>query len=291
MPRAAAEGCALEYDTVGPDSGEPLVVVQGLGDQLTKWDDGFPQALAARGFFVIRFDNRDAGLSTHFPDAGIPDLGAVSAGSAELPYCLEDMAADVVAVLDAVGVDRAHLVGASMGGMIAQLVAADHPHRTRSLTSIMSSTGNPALPPPTPEAITALTAPAPDPSNEEVYLNHVAAAAQALGSPAYPYDEAELRATILSTVHRDHDPAGLQRQLAALLANGDRRAKLRRITAPTLVIHGADDPLIPPAAAEDTASTIPGAELLVIPGMGHNLPRELYDRVADAIARLAATPA
>ncbi|WP_432846354.1 alpha/beta fold hydrolase [Amycolatopsis sp. CA-161197] len=287
MPRAAAEGCSLEYDTVGPESGEPLVVVQGLGDQLTKWADGFPQALAARGFFVIRFDNRDAGLSTSFSEAGAPD----PSGSAKPPYRLEDMAADVVAVLDAAGVGRAHLVGASMGGMIAQLVAAGHPHRTLSLTSVMSSTGNPALPPPTPEAVTALTAPAPDPADEKAYLDHAAAAARTLGSPAYPYDEAELRATLLSTVHRAHNPGGVQRQLAALLADGDRRARLRHITAPTLVIHGADDPLIPPAAGEDTASTIPGARLLVLPGMGHNLPRELYDRVADAIAQLAATAA
>ncbi|MEU3983815.1 alpha/beta hydrolase [Streptomyces sp. NPDC026672] len=285
-------GIALEYDTLGPVSGEPLLIVQGLGDQMVKWDDGFHQALVHRGFRVIRFDNRDAGLSTHLDEEPVPDWTTALAEAAQglapdVPYGLEDMAVDALAVLDALGVTRAHLVGVSMGGMIAQLLAADHPARVLSLTSIMSSTGNPAIPLARPEALAVLIAPTPDPSDEDAYLAHALHVAKTLGSPGYPDDEAGLRARLLKAARRAFAPAGCGRQLAAIATGGDRRDKLKGITAPTLVIHGTDDPLVPIEAGQDTAECISGAELLAIPGMGHNLPAALYEDVADAITTLA----
>lgn len=289
MATAQAEGCVLEYDVMGQESGAPLLLIQGLGDQLTKWSDGFHHALVARGLRVIRFDNRDVGLSTHLDVEPVPDLAEVQTALVEgrtpdVPYHLEDMAADAVAVLDAVGVESAHIVGASMGGMIAQLVAADHPDRTRTLTSIMSSTGNPAAPQAMPEVIGALISPAPHPTDEPAYLTHAVRVARLLGSPAFPEDESVLRANLLAAVRRSHDPAGFGRQVAALVANGDRRDRLRALEVPTLVIHGIDDPLLPVECGRETAAMVPGARLLTIPGMGHNLPAALYDRIADAIA-------
>jgi pimeloyl-ACP methyl ester carboxylesterase len=293
MARAAANGVTLEYDTIGSESGEPLLSVQGLGDQMIKWSDGFHQALSERGFYVIRFDNRDVGLSTHLDEAPVPDfadlLNSIGEGRVpDLPYRLEDMAADAVAVLDAAGIPRAHIAGASMGGMIAQIVAADYPKRILSLTSIMSSTGNPMLPPAGRDVIAALTSRTPDPSDEEAFLVHAVRVARMLGSPGYPDDEKVLRANLLAAVKRNYDPAGFGRQLAAIAANGDRCEKLKRITAPALVIHGTDDLLVPFAAGEDTAASIAGAELLAIRGMGHSLPHALYRPIAEAIAGLAA---
>jgi pimeloyl-ACP methyl ester carboxylesterase len=202
MAKAAANGVTLEYDAIGSRSDEPLIIIQGLGDQMIKWSDGFHQALADRGFYVIRFDNRDVGLSTHLSEVPVPDLVAVLTAIGEgrapdLPYQLGDIAADAAAVLDATGIERAHIVGASMGGMIAQLVAADYPRRTLSLTSIMSSTGNPTIPPAGPEAMAALTSPTPHPSDEEAFLAHAVHVAKVLGSPGYPDDEAVLRANLI----------------------------------------------------------------------------------------------
>ncbi|WP_326834091.1 alpha/beta hydrolase [Amycolatopsis rhabdoformis] len=261
----------LEHDVLGPASGDPLVIVQGLGDQLTKWADGFPRALIERGFRVVRFDNRDAGLSAR----------------AEAEYALEDLAADTVTVLDRVGVERAHLVGASMGGMVAQLVAARHPDRVSSLTSIMSSTGNPELSPPGEAALAALLATAPDPAADEAaYLAHTLGVARVLGSPGYPDDDRSLRANLLAAVRRAHHPAGTARQLAAVLSDGDRRARLAGVITPTLVVHGLDDPLFAVDHAHDTVAAIRGARLLTLPGVGHHLPAALYGTVADAVAEL-----
>jgi pimeloyl-ACP methyl ester carboxylesterase len=289
MPIAATRDIFLEYDTLGSCSGEPLLIIQGLADQMTKWSDGFHKGLVARGFFVIRFDNRDVGLSSHLNHLPPPDLAAVLGALAQgsvpaIPYCLEDMAADAAAVLAAVGVRRAHILGASMGGMIAQLFAASYPERTLSLISIMSSTGNPDLPPAKPEAMGALMAPAPDPSDLEAYLAHAVNSANALGSPSYPEDEVVLKSNLTAFVQRSYDPAGVRRQIAAVLAGSDRRDRLGRVKSPALIIHGADDPLGPVEAGRDTAAAIPAAELKIIAGMGHNLPRALYDVVADAVA-------
>ncbi|MFI5611683.1 alpha/beta fold hydrolase [Amycolatopsis sp. NPDC051903] len=264
----------LAHDILGTALADPLIIIQGLGDQLTKWDDGFPQALVARGFRVIRCDNRDVGLSPRCPGG----------------YSLADMAGDTIALLDHVGVARAHVVGVSLGGMVAQLVAAEHPSRVLSLTSIMSSTGNPALSPPNTEVLTALTAPAPDPADEDAFAAHARRLARMMGSPAYPDDEVTLRATLLAAARWAHDPAGVTRQLAAAVSDGDRRERLARITAPVLVVHGRDDPLFALDHARDTAASVRGAQLLELPGMGHNLPRALYATVADAIAALRASP-
>ena len=291
MAEVQANGISITYDSFGSDQAPPVLLIMGLGAQMTRWRPEFCEALAARGFRVIRFDNRDAGLSTHLVEAGVPDLAAVAAAmqkgeKPDVPYTLSDMAADAVGLLDALGIARAHIVGASMGGMIAQLVAADHPGHTLSLTSIMSTTGNPSLPRATPEAMAVLTNRPPHPSDEEAYLKHSVAAARVTGSPAYPADEAVLRAQSLADVKRCYEPTGFARQIAAVTATGDRRAKLNTITAPTVVVHGAADPLVPVQGGHDTAENIPGAELVIIPGMGHDLPPVLYDTIINAIVRV-----
>jgi len=288
MAEVKANGIEITYDTFGSDKAAPLLLIMGLGAQMTRWSPAFCEALAARGFRVIRFDNRDVGLSTHLIDAGVPDMAAVVAAlqkgeKPQVPYTLDDMAADAVGLLDALGVAKAHIVGASMGGMIAQLVAADHPEHTLSLTSIMSTTGNPSLPRATAEAMAVLTNRPPHPSDEEAYLKHSIASARVTGSPAYPADEAVLRANTLADLKRCYEPTGFARQMAAITATGDRRAKLKTITAPTVVVHGAADPLVPAQGGHDTAENIPGAELVVIPGMGHDLPPALYDTLIAAI--------
>ncbi len=293
MAQIQANGVTLEYDTTGSKSGDPLLLIMGLGAQMTRWPDAFRQQLADRGFYVIHFDNRDVGLSTHLSDAPVPDLRAVVAAVREgrrpdVPYRLEDMAQDAVSLLDALGVERAHIVGASMGGMIAQLVAADHPEHTLSLTSIMSTTGNPALPPAKPEAMAVLSNRPPHPSDEKAYLDHSVRSSRTTGSPAYPADEAVLRANLLAEVKRSYNPAGFGRQMAAINATGDRREKLKTITAPTVIVHGADDPLVPVEGGHDTAENIPGAEIVIIPGMGHDLPPALFGQMIDAIAGVAA---
>jgi pimeloyl-ACP methyl ester carboxylesterase len=293
MNRVEANDITITYDTFGPDGGEVILLISGLGTQMTRWPVPFCHELAALGHRVIRFDNRDAGLSTHFTDSPVPDFVALATAVArgqrpDVPYTLLDMAADAIALLDALSIERAHLVGRSMGGMIAQLMASEHPHRVLSLTSIMSSTGNPHLPQAAPDVMALLTKRAPHPVADEAgFLAHSVAFARRIASPVYPFDEELQRTLILAEVKRAYDPAGFGRQIAAIAATGDTRARLARITAPTLVVHGADDPLIPPACGEDTARSIRGAELMIIEGMGHDLPPELHRTVAGAIARSA----
>jgi pimeloyl-ACP methyl ester carboxylesterase len=294
MPQIIANDIPLEYDVHGPETGEPLLLIMGLGAQMTRWPQEMIDDLAARGFRVIRYDNRDIGLSHKFDEAGQPDMQAVYAaiGTGQkppAPYLLSDMAADGVGLLDALGHDRAHIVGASMGGMIAQMLAAEHPGRVLSLTSIMSSTGNPGLPPAKPEAMARLTTPAPDPHKDlEAYLAHAVAGAYIMAGAGNPIDEAEQRAQSAADVKRSFYPVGVSRQMAAIVASGDRRAALATITAPTVVIHGADDPLVPVEAGHDTHASIPGAEMHVVPGMGHNLPKPLIPVVNDLIERATA---
>ncbi|MFN3859289.1 MAG: alpha/beta fold hydrolase [Caulobacter sp.] len=290
MPQITANGIAIEYDERG--SGEPLLLIMGLGAQMTRWPEGFCDRLAARGFRVIRFDNRDIGLSQKFDAAGLPDMAAIltAFASGQQPpaaYTLAEMAEDAVGLLDALAIDKAHIVGASMGGMIAQLVAADYPERTLSLTSIMSTTGNRQLPPGTPEAMAALSTPAPSPHDDlEGFLAHGLKTARIIGSPDH-IDEAALRERMAADVQRSYAPAGFLRQYAAVLASPDRRPKLKGVTAPTVVIHGEIDPLVPLAGGRDTAETVPGAELVVIPGMGHDVPTVFWDQIIDAIAAVA----
>jgi pimeloyl-ACP methyl ester carboxylesterase len=290
MPKAHANEISIEYGSFGAEGAAPILLIAGLGVQMIGWTVPFCEILAAKGFRVIRFDNRDVGLSTHFAEASVPAFAAVAGALArgehpEIPYTLHDMAKDAVGLLDALGIEHAHIVGRSMGGMIAQLVASEYPGRTLSLTSIMSSSGNPALPPATPEAMAVLTQRPPHPSRDEQgFLDHSVRAARLLSSPGFPFDEAAQRAQALAAAQRAYDPAGFSRQIAALVASGDRRAALNRITAPTLVVHGSADPLIPLAAGEDTAANVPGADLRVCAGMGHEIPPELYGFIAQAIA-------
>ena len=293
MNRVETNGVELACEAFGAPSDQAILLVAGLGTQMIRWTVPFCLALAARGYHVIRFDNRDAGLSTHITHRAAPDFGelaaALMAGRApDVPYTLHDMAADTVGLLDAFSIDRAHVVGRSMGGMIAQVMAYEHPERVASLTSIMSSTGNPSLPPPTPDAMAMMTRPAPDPVSDEAgYLAHGLAFARCIAGSRYPFDEAATRGLILEEARRAHDRNGFGRQIAAIAVGGDRRSRLATVSAPTLVIHGSDDPLFPPACGEDTAASIPAAEFMLMEGMGHDLPYQLYDAVVEAIDRTA----
>ncbi len=290
---ARANGVDLAYDRFGGGDGETILLIAGLGTQMIRWSDPFCTALAARGYSVIRFDNRDAGLSTHLDDVPAPDFAALAADlmagrRPDVPYSLHDMAADAVALLDALSVGKAHVVGRSMGGMIAQIMASGFPARVLSLTSIMSGTGNPALPQAAPEVMALMTAPRPDPSTDpDAFVARSLAFARRIAGSGAPFDEDAQAALIREEAGRSHDPAGAGRQLAAMATAGDRRAQLSRIAAPTLVIHGADDRLILPACGADTAASIPGARLLLIDGMGHDLPEPFHARIIDAIEETA----
>ncbi|HLZ84735.1 MAG TPA: alpha/beta fold hydrolase [Caulobacteraceae bacterium] len=295
MPQLRANAIDIEYESFGREDDPVVLLIMGLGGQLTLWPEAFCRGLAARGFRVIRFDNRDVGKSTHFTDAGAVDIPALMAramgGKAVVtPYALEDMAQDAVGLLEALGVERAHIVGASMGGMIAQLVAAHHPAMTRSLVSIMSSTGRRDLPPGRPEAMAALMTPLPSDSRED----RIAASMKTwriIGSPGYPATDAELRADAERDIDRvPYEPTGVSRQMAAIMVAPPRNDILKSVRAPTLVIHGADDPLVPVEAGRDTAGAIPGAELIVVPGMGHDitvaLTPVLQKHVGDFLERV-----
>ncbi|OHB40305.1 MAG: alpha/beta hydrolase [Phenylobacterium sp. RIFCSPHIGHO2_01_FULL_70_10] len=275
MPRAKANGIEIEYETFGPDDAPAVLLINGLGSQMTRWPAPFCEKLVARGFRAIRFDNRDVGLSTWFQSGD--------------RYTLSDMAADAVGLLDHLKVGRAHIVGVSMGGMIAQTVAIEHPDRVLSLTSIMSATGAPGTLDSTPEAAAVLNTPAPDPAaDEEAFVAHGVRNARVIGSPAYPWADAPLRERVLSDMRRAFNPKGVQRQRGAIGASGDRTEKLKALKVPTVVVHGEADPLVPLAGGQATAAAIPGAELRIIPGMGHDLPEALYDTFIDAIADAAA---
>ena len=289
MTTLRRDGVEICYEDMGDPAAPPILLIMGLGMQLTAWPESFCDALVRRGFRVIRLDNRDAGLSTHFHGAKTPGLlqTAISARIGRpprLPYTLEDMANDAVAVLDALGLAKAHVVGASMGGMIAQIVAANHPTRTLSLVSIMSSSGNPWLKPPRRDILRLLLSRPPDGRDPEAVVAHMMRFFRAIGGPVYRRDEAELRARMIRAIARAYDPTGVRRQLLAIIASGDRRPLLRRINAPTLVIHGAIDPLLRPDAGRDTARNIRGAHLQIVDGMGHDLPEPLCAPLAGAVA-------
>ena len=286
--QTTANGISITYEDKGPRDAPVILLVMGLGGQLTLWPDEFVDALNAHGFRTIRYDNRDVGLSTRFETAGVPNLKWMFVKAAlRLPvrpaYTLADMAADGIALLDHLGIDRAHIVGASMGGMIAQHIAARYPERTQSLTSVMSTTGNSKLPRANKEAM-AVLANRPMSGDPEDMIAYSVRAARVIGSPGYPATEERLQRRVRSDFERGWYPQGVARQMAAIVADGDRRAMLKTITAPTLVIHGEADPLVPLAGGKDTAASIPGARLLTIPGMGHDLPLALVDTLADAVA-------
>jgi pimeloyl-ACP methyl ester carboxylesterase len=286
MPTAAANGMTLEYETFGDHSDPAVLLIMGFTGQLTLWDADFCAALADTGYFVIRYDNRDVGLSTWLDDAGAPTLAELGSGTAEAPYSIADMADDAAGLLDALGLARAHIVGASMGGMIAQAFAIGHPERTLTLTSIMSTTGDPSVGQPHPEALGALLQ-APPTSRDEA-MDQGAVTWKAIGSPGYPFDEAQVRQRSAEAFDRAFHPAGHVRQMAAIVTQPDRTPALASVSIQTLVIHGEDDPLVDPSGGRATADAIPGATLLLVPGMGHDMPPGLADRfVAELTAHFA----
>ena len=292
---AHANGVRLCYDSFGTATDPPLLLVMGLGSQMIAWDESFCSQLAARGFRVIRFDNRDIGLSTRFDAAGVPNVGAALMALMQgrpipAPYLLRDMAEDARGLLDALGIARVHVVGASMGGAIAQLLAIHHPQRVASLTSIMATSGAPGLPPPTPEAMAVLTRPTP--TDLPSYTKDYRQAWRVLRAGQFAPDEALDAQRAARTFARGLNPAGAARQMVAILASGSRKAALAGVTVPTLVIHGNVDPLVPVECGIDVARTVPGAKLVVIDGMGHALPISMWPQIIDAIAsHAAATPA
>ncbi|WP_341713334.1 alpha/beta fold hydrolase [Erythrobacter sp.] len=288
MPTATANGIEIHYEEHGDPANPPMLLIMGFGAQLTLWPDELVEALAAHGFHVIRYDNRDIGLSHKFHGVKAPGLIKMTLLSKlgfkpKVPYTLADMADDGAGLLDALGIAKAHIVGASMGGMIAQHFAARHADKALSLTSIFSTTGNPKLPPARPEAMKVLVT-RPASMDEEVLVEHGMKLARTIGSPGYPADEDRLRERTRATVRRSVYPEGPTRHLSAIVADGDRRPMLKGISVPTLVLHGEDDPLVPVEGGRDTAANIPGAQIKTIPGWGHDLPLELVDEVADAIA-------
>jgi pimeloyl-ACP methyl ester carboxylesterase len=293
MPKIKANGIEIEYDSFGNNEAEVVLLISGLGTQMIRWSETFCQILAEQGYRVIRFDNRDAGLSTHFHSASMPDLAAIAdaVSRGETPhvlYTLFDMAKDAVGLLDALKIRKAHVVGRSMGGMIAQLLASEHSGRVHSLVSIMSSTGNRDLPQASPTVMAAMTSPAPHPlKDEKGYLAHCVAFSQVIAGRGYPFDESAQRDQALAELKRAYNPSGFWRHIAAVAATGDLRPRLANISAPTLVLHGADDLLVSPEAGKDTAAHIKGAELRIVEGMGHDFPPSLFGFVAGVIAENA----
>ncbi len=284
MPIVAANGIELFYVDEGDPMGEPLLLVMGLSAQLTAWPQPLVDDLVARGFRVVRFDNRDCGLSTELKGVR-GDIFEALSDPARAPYRLTDMAVDAVGLLDQLGIDEVHLVGVSMGGMIAQTLAIEHPRRARSLCSIMSTTGAPDVGGPTAEAMMAVLTPAP-PDLVSILERGVQVAA-VIGSKTHPLDPDEIRRRSSDAYDRAFRPEGGTRQLAAILASGDRTERLRRLRLPTVVIHGLQDTLIQPDGGRATAAAVPGAELIELADMGHDLPAHLWPVIADAIEKNA----
>ena len=288
MARVRANGIEIEYEATGNKADPALLLVMGLGAQLTIWPDALFEGLAKRGFYVIRFDNRDTGLSTDFGSWGVANIPAalqtvMKGEKVAAPYYLKDMAADAIGLLDALGIQKAHMVGASMGGMIVQVVAAQYPERTRSMVSIYSSSGRPGLPPGKPEALAMLTAQPEGPAREQL-VKHGMKLRQTIGSPGYPAPEAELRAFVEKNVDRRWYPEGAARQYLSIIASGDRVELLKTIKVPTLVMHGEEDPLLPVECGRDVAKLVPGAEIETIAGWGHDFPSQLVPRIVDRVA-------
>jgi proline iminopeptidase len=280
----AASGITLEYAETGPRDGPVILLIMGLGMQLVDWPQSFCDGLAARGFRVISFDNRDTGHSSLMP------AGPLAMTMARIffrlpvkpPYTLVDMAHDALGLLDALGIGRAHIAGASMGGMIAQILAIEHPERVKSLISIMSSTSDPGLPGPKAKVLRAMLRPRP--RNRAAAVRRGMAMFRLIGGSTYPPSDAELRAQVERGVQRSYRPGGVARQLIAMRTTPSRGQALRRLRVPALVLHGSDDPLVRVVCGEQTAANIPGARLCIIPGMGHLLPEALVPRLVDEIA-------
>jgi len=284
MPQVQSNGLTLEYDDHGKAGDPPVVLIMGFSGQLTMWPMKFVEGLVGEGFRVLRFDNRDIGLSTRLTEKGAPDIGAamMAAMSGQVnknaAYVLDDMAADTVGLLDALNIKTAHIVGASMGGMIAQIVAAKHGARARSLVSIMSTTGRPGLPQAAPEISAALITPPASPGRED-RIAHFKKMFRTIGSPGFPASEAEIQALAEGVVDRGpYDPEGVGRQLVAILSSEPRHEILKNVSCPALVLHGEADPLVPISGGKDTAESIPGSEFVGVPGMGHDFTDALMDQ-------------
>lgn len=284
--KVGPSGIEMAYERLGDTHAPPVLLIQGVAAQMINWPDGFCAELVAHGVQVIRFDNRDVGLSSHFPEAPTPDLPAALAGDmSSASYTLSDMAADTVGLLDALGLDSAHIVGVSMGGYIAQTIAIEHPDRVRSLTSMMSTTGDLSVGQPPPATLAAVFSGPPAESRQEV-INKMVRAARVVGSPGFEFNEAGVRDRAGRAYDRGYDPLGAARTAVASVASGDRTERLRSVDVPTLVIHGADDAMCDVSGGMATAAAIPGAELVIIEGMGHDLPRALWPEIASRIAAL-----
>ena len=285
---AKANGVEIVYDMFGDPDKPPVLLIIGLGQHMIAWDEEFCAQIAARGYWVIRFDNRDTGLSTKLDKAGVPNMAVVfeamlEGKPVESPYSLLDMADDAVGLLDALEIESAHVVGESMGGMIAQRMVIHHADRVRTLTSIMSTTGEPGLPPPTPEGMDILANR--PPTDREGYIEDYVERWRVLNGQKLPYDEEASRELATRIFDRGLNLPGFARQLTAVIADGSRKQALKTVTAPTLVIHGDADPLVPVECGIDTAEAIKGAELLIIDGMGHSLPKDVWPQIGDAIGK------
>ncbi|MEM7702769.1 MAG: alpha/beta hydrolase [Pseudomonadota bacterium] len=290
MPTITTPNTGIEicYEEAGDRANETILLIMGLGVQLTHWPVEFIEALVGRGYHVVRFDNRDIGLSQKMGDVKPPMLPlhilrARLGWLPKVPYDLSEMADDAAGLMESLGIEKAHVAGASMGGMIAQLMAINHREKLLSMTSVMSTTGNLKLPPADKEAMKALVA-RPASMEEDVLVEHGMKILRAIGSPGFPRDEEQARERTRANIRRNVYPLGMPRQLAAIINDGDRRERLAGVTTPTLVLHGEDDPLVKLAAGEDTAMSVPGARLVTYPGWGHDFPLELVDQIADEVA-------
>ena len=285
--KVRANGIEIAYDSFGEPGAPPLVLIMGFTAQMILWDEGFCEGLARRGYRVIRFDNRDVGHTSWFTEAGTPRIGVLVAAlmrgeAVHVPYKLIDMAEDTLGLMDVLGIESAHVVGMSMGGMIAQTMAVHFPERLRTLTSLSSTTGHPGLPQATPEAWEMLTKPAP--MDREGFVEHAVPVWRVINGPLVTIDEEFIRERARRTFERGISLEGYARQMAAITASGSRRKALRSVRVPALVIHGDSDPLLPPAHGIDTAEAIPGAKLHIVKGMGHDIPSVFWAELIEAIA-------
>jgi len=288
MPNVFANGIQIEYETFGEPSSPPLLLIAGIGGQMIGWDEELCKEWEEKGLYVIRFDNRDVGLSTKMEAAGVPDLTAAMAASmngekVDAPYTIDHMADDAVGLLDALKIDKSHICGISMGGAIAQTISFRHPSRVQSMTQVYATTGNPQLPMPKPEIMKLLLTPPPE--EREAYVNYMMTLYRRIAGPGFPFDETWHRRLAGRSYDRAFYGPGKARQFVAILAQGNRKPLLASITAPTLVIHGADDPLVPVAGGRDSAEAIPGAKLMIIEGMGHDMPHgSAWPLIVEAVA-------
>ena len=292
MAKVRANGIEIEYESYGDPRNETVLLIMGVGTQLTYWPDPLHEQLTALGFHVVRFDNRDIGLSSKFNHVRVPNIrllmGLRLMGvRPPVPYTLGDMAEDAIGLLDGLKIDRAHVVGVSMGGMIAQLMAAKFPERVRSLTSIMSTTGNPRLPTPELKAMSALLSRPKNPNDPGSIVDRAVRVQKVLASPAYPRSDHMLRERAQRSYSRSYNPQGVRRQLAAIAVAADRRPLLRQVQTPSMVLHGERDPLVKVECGRDTARNLPNAELRIIPGMGHDLPDQVVPLMVRGISDVA----